>query len=88
MPDGSKATIVSVSELRSGRLRASTLETMHRINVGLSSSDPGPWLRVCGLLGWAVYPNKRKPGYHTYDDVSREVIDSLTSREIHYFFGY
>ncbi len=80
--------MVSLQELNSGHLRTSTLETMHRINVGLASDDPEPWVRACLRRGWAVYPNRRKPGFHTYDDISRQVIDQLTSRQIHYFFGY
>jgi hypothetical protein len=88
LPDGSRASIISLTEIRSGRLRAATLETMHRMNRGLRGPDAERWRRAALRRGWAVFANARGSGYHTIDDVPREILDGLRNRDRQYFFGY
>lgn len=86
LPDGSKATIISVQEIRGGRLRASTLETMHRMNAGLRGPFAFAWLRAAQARGWAVH--ETRSGFVTTDDVPPAIIEALLHRERQYFFGY
>lgn len=87
LPDGSRAAVISVREVQSGRLRTSTLETLHRVNAGLRSFDPYPWLQACRRRGWAVVESRRG-GFHTQDDVPSSIIEAMTHRDRQYFYGY
>lgn len=86
LPDGFKASVISLREIKSGRLRAGTLETMHRMNLGLRDGDPA-WLKAAQVRGWPVVESKRG-GFHTQDDVPSEIIAGLTHRERQHFYGY
>lgn len=91
LPDGSKATIISLSEIRQMRLRVATLETMHRMNAGLRGPNADTWRRAALKRGWAVFEGSSGRGTgapYTIDDVPAEIIQRMRFKERQYFFGY
>ena len=87
LPDGSRGTVISVQEILGGRLRVSTLETMHRMNAGLRGPHPEKWLAAARRRGWAVVASSGG-GFHTQDDVPSTIIDRMRNRERNHFYGY
>src|ERR1035437_3205259 len=88
LPDGSRGTVISVQEILGGRLRVSTLETMHRMNAGLRGPHPEKWLAAARRRGWAVVANQSGGGFHTQDDVPSSIINAMVNRERNHFYGY
>lgn len=88
LPDGSRARLISLTELRRGYLKPATLDTMHRVNAGLRGHDAEAWRRAVLAMGWPVVENTYSPGWHTQDDIPIKIISELSHRDRQFFFGY
>lgn len=87
MPDGGRADVITASELRQGRLRVATIETMHNVNRGMNGKNSAAWVAFARSLGWSVSTSPRGH-FYTQDNVASAVLERMTWRERDYFFGY
>ncbi len=87
MPDGRRHTPISAEEIKKKQVRADTLEDLHRVNVGLRSTNAEKWEVFARGRGWAL--NTSKNGFfYTQNDIPSVIIERMSNGERRYFFGY